>query len=78
MRGFPPGLAITQDRYLFLIFRQLAADSHRLAKEWLDGALRKVVALVPDARSWILEEYQNQGVASLLPHDIATFRGQWY
>lgn len=75
-RGFPPGLAITQDRYLFLIFRQLAADSHRLAKEWLDGTLRKVVALVPDARSWILEEYQNQGVASLLPRDIATFRGQ--
>lgn len=73
--GFSTGQSIIQDRYLFLVLRQLAADSHRLPKQWLDTALRRVVRLAPDARSWILEEYQTQGVSGLLPRDIAPLRG---
>ena len=68
--AFAPWLSITQDRYLFLVLRQLAADSHRLPRKFLDTKLNVMIERAPDSRAWVIEAFKEQGAVSHLPTSV--------
>ena len=59
--------AITNDRYLFIIIRQLAADAHHLPQPWLAATLTRIASLQPDTGAWIRETFEAQHAAHFLP-----------
>lgn len=59
--------AITHDRYLFIIIRQLAADAYHLPPPWLAATLSRIASLQPDTGAWIREAFEAQHAAHFLP-----------